>query len=111
MEVYMAEKSDQFGVLCLGERVIIEQDKAPKEKKSPGGIVMPDQGKKRPNYGTVVAVGPGRLLDNGTHAAMPSFVKVGARVVFAEYSATQIEVDDKEYQLLDVNGVLAVFRE
>jgi len=71
----------------LLDRVIVERHKA--EEKTPGGIIVPDAAKEKPVEGQVVAVGPGRRLENG--AIQPVDVKVGDRVVFGKYAGTEIK--------------------
>ncbi len=89
----------------LGNNIIvkaIQDDTATK-----AGIVLPDTAdKERPEKGEVVAVGPGKLLDNGQRA--PMSVKVGDVVIFKKYSPDEIKVDDEEYLVLSESDVLAV---
>ena len=80
----------------------IEDDKATK-----AGIVLPDTAdKEKPEKGEVVAVGPGKLLDNGQRA--PMSVKVGDKVIFKKYSPDEIKVDDEEYLVLQESDILAI---
>ena len=88
----------------LGERVVIEV--AESDVKTASGIVLPDTAKEKPQKGTVVAVGSGKLLDNGEHAAME--VKPGDSVVFSKYSGTEVKVGDKEYLVVRESDILAV---
>ena len=88
----------------LGERVVIEV--AESDAKTASGIVLPDTAKEKPQKGTVVAVGFGKLLDNGEHAAME--VKAGDHVVFSKYSGTEVKVDDKEYLVVRESDILAI---
>jgi chaperonin GroES len=88
----------------LEDRVVVKVIE--EEQRTQGGIVLPDTAKEKPQEGEVVAVGPGRLLDNGTRVA-PS-VKVGDRVVFAKYSGTEVKVDGQEYLILRETDILAV---
>ena len=88
----------------LGERVVIEVSE--NDAKTASGIVLPDTAKEKPQKGTVVAVGSGKLLDNGEHAAME--VKAGDHVVFSKYSGSEIKVDDKEYLIVRESDILAV---
>ena len=73
----------------LGDRVIVKGITA--EEKTPGGIVLPDTAKEKPQEGEVVAVGPGKILDNGKVSAMD--VKVGDRVVYSKYGGTEVKVN------------------
>jgi chaperonin GroES len=88
----------------LEDRIVVEPMEA--EEKTRGGIVIPDSAKEKPQKGKVVAVGPGRLLDNGKRAA-PA-VKKGDTVVYAKYGGTEIEIDGTEYMILRESDLLAV---
>jgi chaperonin GroES len=76
------------------------------EEKTQGGIYLPDTAKEKPQEGEVIAVGPGRVLDNGTR--IPPEVKKGDRVVFAKYSGTEVKVDGEEYLIIRDSDILAV---
>jgi len=76
------------------------------EAKTKGGIVLPDTAKEKPQRGKVIAVGSGRVLDNGTK--VPLEVKEGDTVVFAKYGGTEIEIDGEEYIILSERDLLAV---
>jgi chaperonin GroES len=88
----------------LGDRVIVERT-APQEKTS-GGIVIPDAAKDKPREGTVIAAGPGRLLDNGQ--LLPLEVHQGDRILFGSYAGNEIEVDGKEYLVMKEEEILAI---
>lgn len=88
----------------LGERVIIEV--AEGDMKTASGIVLPDTAKEKPQKGKVVAAGPGKLLDNGTRAALE--VKAGDEVVFSKYSGTEIKEGDKSYLIVRESDILAI---
>lgn len=88
----------------LGERVVIEVSEG--DVKTASGIVLPDTAKEKPQKGTVVAVGVGKLLDNGERAAME--VKAGDNVVFSKYSGSEVKVDDKEYLIVRESDILAI---
>lgn len=88
----------------LGERVVIEV--AESDVKTASGIVLPDTAKEKPQKGTVVAVGAGKLLDNGERAAME--VKVGAGVIFSKYSGSEVKVEGKDYLIVRESDILAV---
>ena len=88
----------------LGERVVIEV--AESDAKTASGIVLPDTAKEKPQKGKVVAVGTGKLLENGQRAAME--VKVGDGVVFSKYSGSEIKVDDKDYLIVRESDILAI---
>jgi len=78
----------------------------PEEEVTKGGIVLPDTARKRPREGEVLAVGPGKLLENGQRAPME--VSVGDIVVYTEYGGTEITLDGEDYVILDESSVLAV---
>ena len=87
----------------LDDRVVIEPMEA--EEVTAGGIVLPDAAKEKPQRGTVVAVGPGRLLDSGDRC--PVAVEVGDEVLYGKYGGTDIEVDGTEYKILRESDILA----
>ena len=88
----------------LGDRIVILPAEADTKTKS--GIVIPDTSKEKPQKGKVVAVGSGKLLDNGQRAAME--VKEGDNVIFNKYSGTEVKVDDVEYLVIRESDVLAI---
>jgi len=88
----------------IGDRVVVKP--AAKEEVTKSGIVIPDTAKEKPQEGTVIAVGSGRLLDNGDRA--PVDLRVGDRVLFAKYGGTEFKLDGEEYLVLKENDVLAV---
>lgn len=88
----------------VGDRVVVKP--AAKEEITKSGIVIPDTAKEKPQEGTVIAVGSGRLLDNGDRAAVD--LRVGDRVLFAKYGGTEFKLDGEEYLVLKENDVLAV---
>lgn len=88
----------------LDDRCVIRPDEP--ETKTPGGIVLPDQAQEKPVRGKVLAVGPGRLLDNGTRAAMQ--LRVGDRVLFTRFLGAEIDVDDGQVRIIREGDILAV---
>ncbi len=88
----------------LGDKVIVERLES--EGKTKGGIVLPDTAKEKPKEGKIIAVGEGKLLDNGSRAK-PS-VKTGDRIVFTSFAGNEIKVDDKEYLIMSEDDILAV---
>jgi len=89
----------------LHDRVIVRR--LEEERKSPGGIVIPDTAAEKPIQGEVVAVGKGKILENGD--VRPMDVKVGDRVLFGKYSGTEVKVSGDEYLVLreeDIMGVI-----
>ena len=87
----------------LGDRVVVKAIEA--ETTSRGGIVLPDTAKERPQTGEVLAVGPGKTLDNGSVAAME--IKVGDKVVYSKYGGTEIKVGVEDVLILRESDVLA----
>jgi len=88
----------------VGDRVVVKP--AAKEEITKSGIVIPDTAKEKPQEGTVVAVGSGRLLDNGDRA--PIDVREGDRILFAKYGRTEFKLDGEEYLVLKENDILAI---
>jgi len=88
----------------LGERVVVKP--LPTEEVTKGGIVLPDTAKEKPQEGEVVAVGPGRLLDNGTR--VPIDLKVGDRILFSKYAGNEVKLDDVEYLIMRESDILGV---
>ena len=89
----------------LGDRVIIKVLES--EEKTSSGIVLPDKAKEKPQEGEVKAVGPGRILDDGSKAPMD--VKVGNKVVFSKYAGTEIKIDGEELLIVRHDDILGVF--
>lgn len=90
----------------LGERLVVKS--LEEEEKTPSGIIMPDTAKEKPQKGQVLAVGPGKVLENGTRQAME--VKSGDTVIFAKYSGSEVKVDGEEVLILRESDVLAILR-
>lgn len=88
----------------LGDKVVVEP--VEEEEKSPGGIILPDTAKKKPQEGIVIAVGPGKVLDDGSRGEMA--IKPGDRVIYAKYGGTEVTVDGKEYVILDQDSIYAI---
>lgn len=88
----------------LGDKVVVKATE--EEEKSAGGIILPDTAKKKPQEGVVVAVGPGRVLDDGSRA--PMAVKKGQKVVFAKYGGSEVNVDGEDYIILDEDSIYAI---
>ncbi len=89
----------------LGDRVIIKV--LEKEEKTSSGIVLPDKAKEKPQEGEVLAVGDGRILDDGTRVQMD--VKVGDRVIFSKYAGSEVKLDGEEYLILRQDDILAIY--
>jgi len=87
----------------LGDRVVIKP--LPKEEVSKGGIVLPDTAKEKPQEGEIIAVGPGKLSEDGKRIVME--VKVGDKVIYSKYAGTEFKLDDEEVIILRENDILA----
>ena len=87
----------------LDDRVVIEPLEA--EDKTPGGIVIPDTAKEKPIKGRIVAVGAGKVLDNGKR--LEPVVKKGDQVIFSKYGGTEYKVQGKEYLIMRESDILA----
>lgn len=88
----------------VGDRVVIKP--AAKEEVTKSGIVIPDTAKEKPQEGTVIAIGSGRLLDNGDRS--PIDVREGDRVLYAKYGGTEFKLEGEEYLVLKESDILAV---
>jgi len=89
----------------LGDRLVVEH--VEQADKSAGGVFLPDTAKEKPQEGSVLAIGSGRTLDNGTKLAMD--VKVGDKIIYSKYSGSEIKIEGKEYLIISEKDVLAVF--
>lgn len=87
----------------LGDRVVIKVIET--EEKTKSGIVLPDTAKEKPQQGEILAVGTGKVLDNGQK--VPLEVKVGDKVIFSKYAGTEIKIDDQEVMILSERDILA----
>ncbi|HHV44732.1 MAG TPA: co-chaperone GroES [Firmicutes bacterium] len=88
----------------LADRVVVKP--LEQEEKTVGGIVIPDTAKEKPQQGTVIAVGPGRVTDSGK--VIPIDVKVNDVVIYAKYGGTEVKIDGEEYLILKESDILAV---
>ncbi len=88
----------------LQDRIIVKRIE--EEEKTKGGIIIPDSAKEKPQEGEVVAVGPGKVLDNGTKVAPE--VKPGNRVLFGTYAGTEIKIDGVEHLIMREDDILGI---
>ncbi len=88
----------------LGDKVLVRRVEA--EEKTSGGIVLPDSAKEKPKRGKIIAVGQGKLLDDGKRGKMQ--VKKGDEVLFSSYAGTDITVDGKEMMIMSEDDILAI---
>ena len=93
----------KINIRPLDDRIVVEPMAA--EETTAGGIVLPDAAQEKPQRGTVVAVGPGKLLDSGERGELS--VAVGDEVIFGKYGGTEIEVDGKDVKILRESDILA----
>lgn len=89
----------------LHDRVLVKRIE-PGDKTSAGGIIIPDTAKEKPQEGEVMAVGSGKMLENGK--VQPMNVKVGDRILFGKYSGTDVKIDDEEYLIMREDDILGV---
>jgi chaperonin GroES len=87
----------------LADRLVVKPTQ--KEEVTKGGIIIPDTAKEKPQEGEIVAVGPGRMTDDGERIAMD--VKVGDRVIYSKYGGSEIKIDDMEMIILRESDILA----
>jgi len=95
--------SKKINLKPLDDRIVVQPLEA--EEKTAGGLYLPDTAKEKPQRGTVIAVGPGKLLDTGKRGEMS--VAVGDEVIYGKYSGSDIEVDGQEIKILRETDVLA----
>ncbi|GHT10785.1 10 kDa chaperonin 1 [Planctomycetales bacterium] len=95
--------SKKINLKPLDDRIVVQPVEA--EDRTAGGLYLPDTAKEKPQRGTVIAVGPGKLLDSGSRAELS--VAVGDEVIYGKYSGSDIEVDGQEVKILRESDVLA----
>lgn len=88
----------------LADKVIVQRIEA--ESKTAGGIVLPDSAKEKPQRGKIIAVGEGKMLDDGSRGAMS--VKKGQQVLFTSYAGSEVKIDGKEYLIMDESDIMAI---
>ena len=88
----------------LGDRVVVKP--TTREEMTKSGIVLPDTAKEKPQEGTILAVGPGRILDDGKREQVD--VKEGQKVLYAKYAGTEFKVDDEELLIVSQKDILAI---
>jgi chaperonin GroES len=104
MPAVATKKKTKVALQPLGDKVVVERDAS--EEKTAGGIYIPDAAKDKPSRGTVIAVGTGKVLDDGSRGPMQ--VKKGDRVLFTSYAPETIKLDDDELLLMSETDILAV---
>ena len=88
----------------LGDKILVKPAEAKEVKK--GGIIIPDTAKEKPQEGEVIAVGKGKITDDGK--VLPLDVKAGDKVLFGKYSGTEVKIDDKEYMIMTQDDILGI---
>ena len=88
----------------IGDRVVVKPE--PDEQKTKSGIVIPEMAKEKPSEGTVIAVGSGRILENGQK--VPLEVKVGDKIVYSKYGGSEVKIDNEEFIILAERDILAI---
>ncbi len=94
----------KLNIRPLGDKVIVQRVEA--ESKTAGGIVLPDTAKEKPKRGVILAVGNGRLLDDGSRSEMQ--VKKHDEVIFTSYAGTEIKVSGEDYMIMDESDILGI---
>lgn len=89
----------------LQDRILVKR--VEEEEKTTGGIIIPDSAKEKPQEGKVVAVGPGKILENGKHSEPD--VKRGDRILFSKYAGTEVTVEGEEHIIIREDDILAVY--
>jgi len=100
----LKQEESTMKVRPLGDRVLLKRIE--EEDKSKGGIIIPDTAKEKPQEGRVVAVGKGRMLDDGK--LVPLEVKKGDRVLFGKYSGTEVQIEGEEHLIVKEDDVLGI---
>ena len=88
----------------LGDRVVVKP--TPREEMTKSGIVLPDTAKEKPQEGTIIAAGPGKILDDGKRESMD--VKAGDKVLYAKYAGTEFKIDGDELLIVSQKDILAI---
>lgn len=102
----MADTATKIKIQPLGDRLIVKAVE-PKEVKK-GGIIIPETAKEKPQEGDVIAVGKGKIADDGK--LIPMEVKAGDRVLYGKYSGTEIKINDEEYLIMREEDVLGIVK-
>jgi chaperonin GroES len=101
----MAKKDAKVKITPLRDKVVVKRLEEV-EEKTPGGIIIPDTAKEKPQIGEVVAVGKGKILQDGK--IIPPEVKVGDRVLFAKYAGTEVKIEGEEYLIMSEDEILGI---
>ncbi len=104
MAATATKKKSKVSLQPLGDKVVVSRDES--QDVTTGGIYLPDSAKDKPSRGTIIAIGTGKLLDDGTRGEMQ--VKKGDRVLFTSYAPETISIDDEEFLLMSESDILAI---
>ena len=104
MAATATKKKSKVTLQPLGDKVVVSRDES--QEVTVGGIYLPDSAKDKPSRGTIIAIGTGKLLDDGSRGEMQ--VKKGDRVLFTSYAPEPINIDDEEFLLMSESDILAV---
>ena len=96
--------TENIKIQPLGDRVVIKA--LSRETVTGGGIVLPDTVKEKPQEGEILAVGPGKVLDNGKRVTLE--VQIGQKVLFAKYAGTEVKMDGEEYLILRESDIMGI---
>ena len=101
-----AADTSKVSIRPLADRVLVQR--VAEEEKTKGGIIIPDTAKEKPQEGKIVAVGDGKVLDNGTTVKLT--VKAGDRVLFGKYSGTEVKLNGEEYLIMREEDILGILQ-
>jgi chaperonin GroES len=101
---YLIEERTEMKVKPLHDRVIVKR--VEEEEKTKGGIIIPDTAKEKPVEGEIMAVGDGKVADDGKKIALE--VKVGDKVLFGKYAGTEIQIDSEEHLIMREDDIIAI---
>ena len=99
-----AKKTGKVNIRPLGDRVLVQRTEA--EEVTAGGILLPESAKEKPKEGLIIAIGEGRLLDNGERSTFS--VKKGDRVLFTSYAGTDVKLGGNEYLIMREEDILGI---
>ena len=102
----MAETATKVKIQPLGDRVIVKPLELKEVKK--GGIIIPDTAKEKPQEGEIIAVGKGKVADDGK--LVPMEVKAGDKVLYGKYSGTEVKINDEEYLIMREEDILGIVK-
>ena len=100
----MRKEKREMKIRPLQDRIIVKRQE--EEEKSKGGIIIPDSAREKPIEGKVVAVGSGKILENGKK--QPLDIKVGDRVLFGKYAGTEVKIEGEEHLILREDDILGI---